>query len=108
MPYFILFQKRTPSVSAPIGQYFEQVIDGMVCELYFEEEMRLKGVDIMGLVTASMAGLPDFAPLSTEAKQAQIETLHRQWTAPASEINNRLSLMVERSPDVLGVILGGK
>ena len=41
-------------------------------------------------------------------QQAQIENLHRQWTAPASEINNRLSMMVERSTDMLGVILGGK
>ena len=55
-----------------------------------------------------MAGLPDFTPLTTEAKQAQIENLHRQWTAPTSEINNRLSMMTVRSPDVLGVILGGK
>ena len=76
--------------------------------LYFEEEMRLKGVDIIGLVTASMAGLPDFTPLSIEAKQAQIKTFYRQWTAPASEINNRLSMMTVLSPDVLGVILGGK
>ena len=105
---FIIYQKRTPSVSAAIGQYLEQVIDGMVCELYFTEEMTSKGIDIIGIVSQDLAALPDFAPLSTEAKQAQIETLYRKWTAPASELNNRLSLMTIRSPDVLGVILGGK
>ena len=86
----------------------ENVIDGMVCELYFEEEMTSKGIDIIGIVSEDLAALPDFAPLSTEAKQAQIESLYRKWTAPASELNNRLSLMTVRSPDVLGVILGGK
>ena len=105
---FILFQKATPSVSAYIGQYFEQVIDGLVCELYFSEEMLSKGLNILDLVAADLAGLPDFAPLSIEAKQGQIETLYRQWTAPASEIKNRLALMAVRSPDVLGVILDGK
>ena len=105
---FILFQKTTPSVPAPLGQYFEQVIDGMVCELYFEEEMKNKGLDIIGLVSHDLGGLPDFAPLSIEGKQAQIETLYRKWTAPASELNNRLSLMTVRSRDVLGVILSGK
>ena len=105
---YLLYQKRTPSVSAAIGQYFEQVIDGMVCELYFIEEMTSKGIDIIGIVSQDLATLPDFTPLSTEAKQAQIESLYRKWTAPASELNNRLSLMTVRSPDVLGVILGGK
>ena len=90
------------------AQYFEQVIDGMVCELYFEEEMKSKDLDIIGLVSQDLGGLPDFAPLSIEGKQAQIETLYRKWTAPASELNNRLSLMTVRSRDVLGVILSGK
>lgn len=104
----LIYQKRTPSVPAYIGQYFEQVIDGMVCELYFEEEMKSKGVDIIGLVSQDLAALPPFDTLSDEDKQAQIHTLYRKWTAPASEINNRLVLMPVRSPDVLGVILEGK
>ena len=105
---YLLFQKRTPSVSASFGHYFEQILDGMVCELYFSEEMVSKGLDIIGLVTADLSGLPDFSTLNAADKQGQIEQLYQKWTASGSEIQARLGLMVERSPDVLGVILGGK
>ena len=111
---YIIYLKSHPQnatanvATANFDKVIERVIDGMVCELYFTEEMTSKGIDIISIVSQDLAALPDFTPLSTEAKQAQIETLYRKWTAPASELNNRLSLMTVRSPDVLGVILGGK
>ena len=53
-------------------------------------------------------GLSDFSSLSEADKAAQIEALYAKWTASGSEIEGRLDLMRERSPDVLGIILGGQ
>ena len=101
-------KQSTSSVSASIYPYFERVLDGMVCELYFSEEMVSKGLDIIGLVTSDLEGLPAFSSLGDADKAAQIEALYAKWTASGSAIQARLDLMRERSPDVLGVILGGK
>ena len=105
---YVIYQKQTPSVSAQIGHYFEQIIDGMVCELYFGEEVVSKQIDILGLVTADLADFPAFDTLTEREKQTHLDNLYQKWTTNGSAIQSRLGLMRERSPDVLGVILGGQ
>jgi hypothetical protein len=105
---YLIFQKQNTELPVYISNYFEQVIDGMVCELYFEAEMIAKHLNIIELVSSDLAMLPDFTQQTDNAKMQMIEQLYQKWTAPANEIKNRLFLMPVLSPDILGSILGGK
>jgi adenine-specific DNA-methyltransferase len=104
---YLIFQKQTIELGVLIGNYFEQIIDGMVCELYFEAEMEAKQLNIIELVAADLAMLPDFTTQHEGVKRQMIEQLYQKWVAPTHEIKKRLDLMPVRSPDILGVILKG-
>ena len=91
---FILIQKKD-------GEDFyeiENVINGLVYELYFGEEMKKSGVDILALVEKDLEAVKE---LPTEKA---ITTLYEKWQEPKNEIRNRLLLMATRCPDTIGVI----
>ena len=85
------------SDTAIIGE-FEKILNGCVYELYFGEEMKKAGVDILALVEKDLEAVKK---LPTEKA---ITTLYEKWQEPKNEIRNRLLLMATRCPDTIGVI----
>jgi adenine-specific DNA-methyltransferase len=104
--YSFLLHSHIATLHAPFYT-FENVLNSMVCELYFPDLMKEKEVDIFAQVERDLVPYADFEQQTDAEKAASIETLHRLWTHPDSVVRNRLALMPVRSPDVLGVILDG-
>lgn len=95
--------KANPSVSnSAISSFLNDVIDGCVCELYFEEHMRKKGIDVLSFVKRDVE--PIEQKKSLEEKAALINSVFQKWQKPENEIRNRLKLFATRSPEILGII----
>lgn len=77
---------------------FEKVLNGCVYELYFGEEMKKAGVDILALVEKDLEAVKKLSPEKAIAK------LNEKWQEPKNEVRNRLLLMATRCPDTIGVI----
>lgn len=75
-----------------------KTIDGCVYELYFGEEMKKAGVDILALVEKDLEAVKKLSPEKAIAK------LYEKWQEPKNEVRNRLLLMSTRCPDTIGVI----
>ena len=79
-------------------EWFEQVLNGCVYELYFGEEMKKAEVDILALVENDFEAVKKLSPEKAIAK------LYAKWQEPKNEVRNRLLLMSTRCPDTIGVI----
>lgn len=77
---------------------FENALNGCIYELYFGEEMKNAGVDILELVKKDLEEVKKLNPEKAIAK------LYAKWQEPKNEIRNRLLLMSTRCPDTIGVI----
>jgi len=95
---FILSIYESENSDNDIITDFEKVLNGCVYELYFDEEMKKAGVDILALVEKDLEAVKK---LSTEKA---ITTLYEKWQEPKNEVRNRLLLMATRCPDTIGVI----
>lgn len=91
---FILFQKKIGNDYYEI----ENVINGCVYDLYFGEEMKKVGVDILKLVEKDLEEVKKLSP------EKAIVKLYEKWQEPKNEVRNRLLLMSTRCPDTIGVI----
>jgi len=90
---------------------FDQIIDGMIFELYFPDHMKEKEIDILKFVEQDLKEIldeDDFEQLPDEQKENVIEKLHKRWSDPASEIVKRMNSFAEKSPDILKPILESK
>lgn len=79
----------------------EEIIDGMVLELYFSEEMKTKKVNIIELVERELE--------KTTSKDVaeSIYNFYKSVSHPDSEIRNRILSFAIVSPDILKPILQG-
>ncbi len=77
---------------------FENILNGCVYELYFGEEMKKTGVDILALVEKDLESVKKLSP------EKAISKLYEKWQEPKNEVRNRLLLMSTRCPDTIGVI----
>lgn len=84
-----------------IAKQLEEIIDGMVLELYFEEEMKSKKVNIIELVEKELAKMVG------EDSRQNIYNFYKSVSHPDSEIRNRILSFALVSPDVLKPILQG-
>ena len=78
--------------------YFEQVLNGCVYELYFPDEMKKAGVEILELVAK------DLESVKKLSNEKAIAKLYEQWQESKNEIRNRLLLMATRCPETIGII----
>ena len=88
--------------------YFEKILDGLVFELYFEEHMKEKKINILEYVKQDITNVTksfDFKSLSDKQKENLIEKLYEIWIHPDNEVRNRLKLFAVRSFDILNPIL---
>lgn len=81
-----------------IVQYFRQVLDVCVCELYFEEEMRTQKVDVLEYVAQDIGKMDEVAA-------ENVAKLFRLWQTPDSEVRNRVALLPIRCANSVGIIL---
>ena len=101
---YLLYLKSHP-LSTPEEQllpvYFEQLIDGMVYELYFEAELKAAQVDVL----AHLGELPPLSNFETDAaKRAMLQTVFTRLYDPRGEVRNRLTFM--RNVQEIGIIEG--
>lgn len=80
-----------------IANIFEEIVDQMVYELYFEEHMKNEKIDVLKLI--SFPDLNNFKNL--EDKIAQIQKLYFELQENDNEIRNRLLLSFTRSPNII-------
>jgi hypothetical protein len=81
-----------------VSQYFRQVLDACVCELYFGAEMHAQKVNVLEYVANDIA-------LSATVEATQVAALFKSWQTPDSEVRNRVTLLPIRCANSVGVIL---
>ena len=105
--YILLLKSKTKKINEfvdneHIAQVFEEVIDAMVMELYFEEEFHAKDLYFIRYVER------DFKPIehleSEEEKAKVINEAYQKLRQKDNEIRNNLKLMDLKLPDIVGPI----
>ena len=89
-----------------IANFFEEVIDGCVFELYFEEHMKENDINIIDDVKKYIneSGLnQNFETISEEVKKQKIWELYK--TMSTGEVQVKMTDFVTKSPDILKPIL---
>jgi adenine-specific DNA-methyltransferase len=103
---YILFLKETGEAekvneyvpNSHLVEQFEEVIDAMVYELYFEEDFRVAEIEIIKYATR------DFPPIEGLETQAKIEVIHNAYQTlrqKDNEIRNNLKLMDIRLEELI-------
>ncbi len=104
---FILLMNENKKTIQPSGSNnlitntLEDIADGMVFELFFEEEMKLKNIDIIKLVEAELT------KLKGSSINENIVQFYNAVSSPDSEIRNRILMFPIASPTILKPILQG-
>lgn len=93
----ILLLQASPD-NALVSDELEKVLNGCVYGLYFGEEMKKAGVDILALVEEDLEAVKKLSP------EIGIVQLYNKWQEPKSEVRNRLLLMATRCPETIGII----
>lgn len=89
----------------------ENIIDGLVFQLYLPDHVLDKQIDIFRFVEKDLLSVlknRDFKNLSNSEKENIIKQLHTRWTHPDSEVRNRIKLFAVRSPEILKPILDSR
>lgn len=89
-----------------IAQFFEEVIDGCVFELYFEKHMKEKGINIIDDVKKYIdeSGLnQDFENIEEEIKKQKIWELYKKMSTGIVQV--KMTDFITKSPDILKPIL---
>ncbi len=101
--YLILLNDpNTPSImehasNEMISQQFEEVLNMMVYELYFEEHMKEKEIDVLQFIN-----FPDISKMETfEEKQAAIQKIYYWLKEKDNPIRNRILVSATRSPNII-------
>jgi len=81
-----------------VSDLIERILNGCVYELYFSEEIKKAGVDILAFVEKDLEAEKKLSP------EKAIVKLYNKWQEPKNEIRNRLLLMSIRCPETIGVI----
>ena len=87
---------------------FENVIDGLVFNIYFTDHMKDRKIDILQFVENDLKEVmqnKEFDQLTDDQKEKVINQLHAKWIDPRSEIVKRINSFAEKSPDILKPIL---
>ncbi|MCO6147385.1 Eco57I restriction-modification methylase domain-containing protein [Flavobacterium sp. NRK1] len=89
-----------------ISNFFEEIIDGCVFELYFEEHMEEKDINIIDDVKNYLqkSGLTeDFEKINEETKKQKIWELYKEMSTGIVQI--KMTDFVTKSPEILKPIL---
>ena len=88
-----------------INNFFEEVIDAIVFEIYFPEEMQEKNITVIAQIEEILQKhqADNFEHLNDEEKRKMIANLY--YALKESEVQQKMRQFVTASPDVLKVIL---
>lgn len=88
-----------------IANFFEEVIDAIVFEIYFPEEMQEKNITVIAQIEEILQKhqAENFEHLNDEDKRKMIANLY--YALKESEVQQKMRQFVTASPDVLKVIL---
>lgn len=89
-----------------IANFFEEVIDGCVFELYFEEHMKEKGINIIDEVKNYFENSElnnDFENIEEEIKKQKIWELYKKMSTGIVQV--KMTDFITKSPDILKPIL---
>ena len=104
----LLKNNQTPQLSHLVSnefiiRQFENIIDGCVYELYFEEHMKDRHIDISQYAHEILISIANDEDLQTKYKTVQ-EVFNRLQTTD-NEVRSRLELFVHKSPEYLKTII---
>jgi len=102
--YIIFSKSKKENLNYNFIYSFEKILDGLVFELYFEDHMKEKQINIIKFVEKDIQEViqdRDFESLDDEQKEQVIQKLYERWTHPDNEVRNRIKLFAVRSPDIL-------
>lgn len=91
-----------------IANYINKILNGMVFELYFEEHMKEKDINVLEFIKEDIKNIVQnkiFEDLNDSEKLEIINSLYSKWIDPDNEVRNRLKLFAVRSPNILKPIL---
>ena len=83
-----------------IASHIEDILNMMVYELYFEEHMKEKEVNLDVLQFIS----PKLEELKNKAMEDQIKDFYEWYQQPANPVRQRILLIDTRSPDILSIV----
>jgi hypothetical protein len=92
--------------------YWERVLNGLVYELYFPEELHAAGLRLFDLVASTdlpsveqtFLSASSFSNTDKNVCATFLTHLHKTLNAPSHPIRNRLLRLTADSPDLLAVI----
>jgi hypothetical protein len=100
---YILFIKKQKAPilekvsNETISRIFEDIVDQMVYELYFEDHMKEHKIDVMQFIN-----FEDITKLSSESDKVNlIQKKYYEFNQKDNELRNRLLLSYTRSPDII-------
>lgn len=83
-----------------IASHIEDVLDMMVYELYFEDHMKEKGLDVLQFINPQ-----PIENINVENKKAEIiKEFYLWYQKPENEVRQRILLIETRSKDIVAVI----
>jgi adenine-specific DNA-methyltransferase len=77
---------------------FEDLVNMMVYELYFEEEMKAKEIDVLLFVTEK--AFPNIADMEAPEKKATIQKVYYELQQKDNPIRNRILVASSRSETI--------
>lgn len=104
----VSFLIKINSNRSPYFKLLNNVIDGIVYNLYFAEHMKEKEIDVLNYIEQDINQATEgreFDSLIDSEKEKVIEKLHATWSHPDNEVRNRMKLFAVRSPEILKPIL---
>lgn len=100
---YILFIKKQKAPilekvsNETISRIFEDIVDQMVYELYFEDHMKQQKIDVMQFIN-----FEDITKVSSESDKVNlIQKKYYEFNQKDNELRNRLLLSYTRSPDII-------
>lgn len=78
-----------------LSSRFEEIVDMMVYELYFEEEIKDKELDVLQFITEK--SFPDISEKNPEEKKATIQKVYYELQQKDNPIRNRILVSESRS-----------
>ena len=93
-------QLFTHTTNDRITSHIEDILNMMVCELYFDEHMKSVGIDVLQFIHPK--SISDLT--SVEAKVEVIKDFYLWYQQPENPVRQRLLLVETRSKDIIALI----
>ncbi|CAA0225778.1 Eco57I restriction-modification methylase domain-containing protein [Tenacibaculum maritimum] len=96
------------TLSSENNASFENIIDALVFELYFNSHIKKREIAVLKFVERDIEKITngrDFDSLKDSDKKVIVEQLLQTWSHPDNEVRNRIKLFAVRSPEILKPIL---